>query len=118
MYGRIYTGGHYTLLHTKYESSGPCGFGEEDFFFLCFSHCLWELSVAMETTILIQSASKPTTINLLTKSWFTSNLIMIGQLASEIFIIEIVDDDDERQRQTTDVCLSYKLTCEPSAQVS
>ena len=27
----------YTLLHTKYESSGPCGFGEEDF--LCFSHC-------------------------------------------------------------------------------
>ena len=27
---------HYTLLQTKYESSGPCGFGEEDF--LCFSH--------------------------------------------------------------------------------
>ena len=27
---------HYTLLHTKYESFGPCGFGEEDFF-LCFS---------------------------------------------------------------------------------
>ena len=24
----------YTLLHTKYESSGPCGFGEEDFFML------------------------------------------------------------------------------------
>ena len=24
--------GHYTLLHTKYESSGPYGFGEEDFF--------------------------------------------------------------------------------------
>ena len=24
-------------LHTKHESSGPCGFGEEDFF-LCFSH--------------------------------------------------------------------------------
>ena len=36
--GRIYEEGHYTLLHTKYESSGPCGFGEEDFF-LCFSHC-------------------------------------------------------------------------------
>ena len=47
---------HYTLLHTKYESSGPCGFGEEDFLmffpmtppglvvsenkiFICFSHC-------------------------------------------------------------------------------
>ena len=37
MVGRIYKEDHYTLLHTKYESSGPCGFGEEDFF-LCFSH--------------------------------------------------------------------------------
>ena len=27
---------HQTLLHTKYESSEPCGFGED---FLCFSHC-------------------------------------------------------------------------------
>ena len=26
---RIYD--HFTLLHTKYESFGPCGFGEEDF---------------------------------------------------------------------------------------
>ena len=34
--GRIYKEEHYTLLQTKYESSGPCGFGEE--FFLCFSH--------------------------------------------------------------------------------
>ena len=33
--GRIYKEEHYTLLHTKYESSGPCGFGEEDFF-VCF----------------------------------------------------------------------------------
>ena len=32
--GRIYKEDHYTLLQTKYESSGPCGFGEEDF--LCF----------------------------------------------------------------------------------
>ena len=37
MIGRIYIEDHYTLLHTKYESFGPCGFGEEDFF--CFSHC-------------------------------------------------------------------------------
>ena len=36
MVGRIYKEDHYTLLHTKYESSGPCGFGEEDF--LCDSH--------------------------------------------------------------------------------
>ena len=28
---------HNTLLHTKYKSSGPCRFGEEEFF-LCFSH--------------------------------------------------------------------------------
>ena len=32
MVGRIYKEDHYTLLHTKYESSGPCGFGEEVFF--------------------------------------------------------------------------------------
>ena len=30
--GRIYKEEHYILLQTKYESSGPCGFGEEDFF--------------------------------------------------------------------------------------
>ena len=34
--GRIYVGDHYTLLHTQYISSGPHGFGEEDF--LSFSH--------------------------------------------------------------------------------
>ena len=34
MVGRIYTEDNYTLLHTKYDSSGPCGFGEEDFFML------------------------------------------------------------------------------------
>ena len=34
--GRIYIEDHYTLLHTKYESFGPCGFGEEDFFFMFF----------------------------------------------------------------------------------
>ena len=32
MIGRIYKKDYYTLLHTKYEGSGPCGFGEEDFF--------------------------------------------------------------------------------------
>ena len=32
MVGRIYKEDHYTLPHTIYESSGPCGFGEEDFF--------------------------------------------------------------------------------------
>ena len=32
--GRIYREDHYTLLHIKCESSGPCGFG--DFFFMFF----------------------------------------------------------------------------------
>ena len=32
MVGRIYKEDHHTLLHTTYESSGPCGFREEDFF--------------------------------------------------------------------------------------
>ena len=32
MIARIYIEDHYTLLHTKYESFGPCGFGEDDFF--------------------------------------------------------------------------------------
>ena len=33
MVGRIYKEGHYTLLHTKYESSAPCGFSEENVVF-------------------------------------------------------------------------------------
>ena len=36
MVGRIYVGDHLMLLHTKYLSSGPHGFREEDF--LSFSH--------------------------------------------------------------------------------
>ena len=32
MVGRIYKEDHYTLLHTNYKSSGPCGLGEDDFF--------------------------------------------------------------------------------------
>ena len=31
MIGRIYKEDHFTLLHTKYEIFGSCGFGEEDF---------------------------------------------------------------------------------------
>ena len=34
--GRIYKDDRYTLLHTKYESSGPSDFGEEGL--ICFSH--------------------------------------------------------------------------------
>ena len=42
--GRIYKEDHYTLLHTKYESSGPCGFGEEFFFYVFPIVSLWEMS--------------------------------------------------------------------------
>ena len=33
--GRIYKEDHNTMLHTKYERSGTCGFGEE-FYFMFF----------------------------------------------------------------------------------
>ena len=36
MVGCIYKDDHYTLLRTKYESSGPCGFGEETLFKVFF----------------------------------------------------------------------------------
>ena len=55
---RIYKEVHYTLLHTKYESSWPCGFGEEDFFYVFPIVSLWELSVAMETRVLIRPGQK------------------------------------------------------------
>ena len=41
--GRIYKEDHHTLLLTKYESSGPCGFGEEYFFYVLPIVILWEL---------------------------------------------------------------------------
>ena len=57
--GRIYKEDHYTLLHTKYERSGTCGFGEEDLFFVFPIVSLWELSVAMETRVPIRPGPKP-----------------------------------------------------------
>ena len=57
--GRIYKEDHYTLLHTKYERSGTCGFGEEDFFYIFAIVSLWELSVAMETRVPIRPGPKP-----------------------------------------------------------
>ena len=58
--GRIYKEDHYTLLHTKYESSGPCGFGEEESYVFPIVS-LWELSVAMETRVLIRPGPKTNT---------------------------------------------------------
>ena len=41
------------------------------------------------------------------------NIERFGHTSSEEMSFEIVDDDDGR---TTDAYLSYKITCEPSAQ--
>ena len=57
--GRIYKEDHYTMLHTKYERSGTCGFGEEDFFYVFPIVSLWELSVTMETRVPIRPGPKP-----------------------------------------------------------
>ena len=44
MIGTIYNGDYQTLLHTKYRSSGPCGFREEDFLSFFPIVSLWRLS--------------------------------------------------------------------------
>ena len=43
MVSRIYVGDHLTLLQTKYLSSEPYGFREEDFFMFFPIISLWEL---------------------------------------------------------------------------
>ena len=43
MVGRIYKEDHYTLLHTKYESSGLCGFKDFIMFFFCMTPQGWGL---------------------------------------------------------------------------
>ena len=47
MVGRIYVGNHLTLQHTKYLSTGPHGFKEEDFF-KSFSHYKYKSMEANE----------------------------------------------------------------------
>ena len=54
--GRIDKEDHYTLLLTKYENSGPCGFGEEDFFYVFPIVSLWELMIPGERPFLTPGA--------------------------------------------------------------
>ena len=109
MIGTTYNGDHQTLLHTKYRSSGTSGFREEDFYIFIFTYCKSTGAFCchwinpLRNLICSQSP---------TQRWFIVNLIKIGPLASEIFYFEIVDG------RTPDACLSYKLACEPSTQVS
>ena len=51
----IYVGGHLTLLHTKYLSSGPYGFREEDFLRFPIIN-LWEIMSPGAWPILILGA--------------------------------------------------------------
>ena len=45
------------MLHTKFESSGPCGFREEDFFYFVFPIVsLWELMTPWVGPFLTQGA--------------------------------------------------------------
>ena len=63
MVGRIYIEDHYTMLHTKLQTMKALGRGfvEEDFFYVFPIVSLWELSVAMETSVLIPPGPKPST---------------------------------------------------------
>ena len=47
-----------------------------------------------------------------------SDLIVIGPLIAEIFMFEIVGDDDGRRRTDAGPWVYYKLTFESSAQMS
>ena len=84
--GRIYKEEHYTLLHTKYESSGPCGFGEEDF--LCFSHeapeagPVWTPGARLAE--IIAGFIKRTTIHC-----YTQNMKALGFVVSEKKMFEV-----------------------------
>ena len=54
--GRTNKEDNYTLLLTKYERSGPCGFGEEDFFMFFPIVSLWELMTPAAGPFLIPGA--------------------------------------------------------------
>ena len=73
---RIYKEDHDTLLHTKYESSGPCGFGEEDFF--CFSHDAPGAGPVLIPGALLAGFIYKTTIHC-----YTQNMKALGLVVSE-----------------------------------
>ena len=73
---RIYKEYHYTLLHTKYESSGPCDFGGEDF--LCFSHEAPRAGSIWTPGARLAGFIKRTTIHC-----YTQNMKALGHVVSE-----------------------------------
>ena len=88
--GSIYIEDHYTLLHTKYESSAPCGFGEEDFFYVFFLDApgtgpVWTLGARLAGFI------KRTTIHC-----YTQNMKALGLVVSEKKIFVCFSHDAPR----------------------
>ena len=53
--GRIYKEDHYTLLHTNMKALSA----KKIFFYVFPMVSLWELSVAMETRVLVRPGPKP-----------------------------------------------------------
>ena len=76
MVGRIYKEDHYTLLHTKYESSGPCGFREEDF--LYFPH-----DAPGAGPVLTPGARMAGFMKRTTRHCYTLNMKALGLVVSE-----------------------------------
>ena len=81
--GRIYKEGHYIMLHTKYESSGPCGFGEEDFFYVSPIESLWELITPGAGSFLTPGPWLAGFIKRITIHCYTQNMKALGLVVSE-----------------------------------
>ena len=80
-----YKDDHYTLLHTKYESSGPCGLPRRSFFFfLCFPIVsLWELITPVVGPFLTPGAWLAGFIERITIHCYTENMKALGVVVSE-----------------------------------
>ena len=81
--GRIYKEDHYTLLLTKYESSGPCGFGEEDFFYAFPIVSQWELMTPGVGPVWTPGARLAGFIKRTTIHCYKQNMKALGLLVSE-----------------------------------
>ena len=80
--GRIYKEDHYTLLHTKYESPGPCGFRED---FLYFSYDAPGARPVWTPGARLAGFIKMTTIHC-----YTQNMKALGLVISEKKIIYVL----------------------------
>ena len=82
MVGRIYKEDHYTLLHTKYENSGPCGF-REDFFYVFPILSLLELMTPGAGPFFTPGAWLAGFIKRMTTHCYTQNMKALGLVISE-----------------------------------